>query len=280
MRTVLVTGASTGIGEASALRLAKNGWHVFAGVRKEADGERLQKAGGSRLTPVMLDVTDEQQIDSTAKLIAEQSDDGLAGLVNNAGVGRGGPIEYLPVEEWRDQLEVNVIGQVAVTRAMLPLIRRVTGRIVFIGSIAGRVASPLYGPYAASKHALEAVSEALRHELHPWKLRVVLVEPGAIKTPIWEKAERRVDELLGQLPAEAAERYGEVIAATRSSFAQQNAVGIAPDRVAQVVERGLTSPNPRPRYLVGTDAMVGGTLSRLLPDRVRDVVVRRFGSAG
>jgi len=277
MRAVLVTGASTGIGEAGALRLARNGWHVFAGVRRDDDGARLEKAAPtSTLTPVLLDVTDAQQIEAAAKLIAEEGNGGLAGLVNNAGVGRGGPIEYLPMEEWREQLEINVIGQIAVTQAMLPLIRQAEGRIVFMGSIAGRIAGEFYGPYAASKHALEAVAESLRHELRPWNLRVVLVEPGAIKTPIWDKAQQTADDLEANLPPEGIERYAPAIAAARAGFVQQQTSGIHADRVAQVVERALTAPNPRARYLVGTDALVAGSLTRVLPDRIKDGLVRRM----
>ncbi len=279
MRAVLVTGASTGIGEACALRLARNGWHVFAGVRREEDGTRLEEtAPTGTLTAVTLDVTDAQQIEAAAKLVAERSEDGLSGLVNNAGVGRGGPIEYLPMDEWREQLEVNVIGQLAVTQAMLPLIRRATGRIVFMGSIAGRIAGQFLGPYAASKHALEAIAESLRHELRPWNLRVILVEPGAIKTPIWDKAHATADELEANLPPEAIERYSAAIETARAGFVQQQTNGIEADRVAQVVERALTAPNPRSRYLVGPDALVAGGLSRILPDRLKDSLVRRMSS--
>lgn len=277
--SVLVTGASTGIGEACALRLARGGWHVFAGVRKEADGEAVREKAGRGVTPVLLDVTDAQQIESAAKLIREESEGGLAGLVNNAGVGRGGPIEYLPIDEWREQFEVNVLGQIAVTQAMLPLIRTAQGRIVLMGSIAGRLAGPLLGPYAASKHALEAIAESLRHELKPWGLRVVLVEPGAIKTPIWEKAHEKANELEEALPAEARERYAPAIEAARAGFQRQERMGIDADRVARVVERALTVESPRARYLVGPDALIAGSLTRILPDRLKDFVVRRMVTA-
>jgi NAD(P)-dependent dehydrogenase (short-subunit alcohol dehydrogenase family) len=265
---VLVTGASTGIGEACALRMAERGWTVLAGVRKEEDGERLRAAGGGRVRPVRLDVTDEADIAAVRKQVEhELGDAGLHGLVNNAGVARGGPLEFLPVDDWRAQLEVNVVGQVAVTQALLPSIRRAKGRIVFIGSIAGRVAGPLLGPYSASKHALEAVAETLRHELADFGVKVVLVEPGVVKTPIWSKGRARADELEGDLPPEARQLYGE----------QTNDKGGVPaSKVADVVERGLAAANPRPRYLVGPDALVAGNLTRVLPDRIRDNVFRRL----
>lgn len=189
VRAVVVTGASTGIGEATALRFDRRGWQVFAGVRSQTDAERLTAQAGSRLRTVMLDVTDEQMVGAAADTIRSAvGRGGLAGVVNNAGVALGGPVEYLPLEEWRRQLEVNVLGQIAVTKAMMPMIRQGRGRIVFIGSISGRVAAPMMGPYSASKFALEAIAETLRHELRPWGIRVVLIEPGAVKTAIWDKA--------------------------------------------------------------------------------------------
>jgi NAD(P)-dependent dehydrogenase (short-subunit alcohol dehydrogenase family) len=274
---VLVTGASTGIGEACALRMAERGWTVLAGVRKEEDGERLRAAGGGRVRPVRLDVTDEADIAAVRKQVEhELGDAGLHGLVNNAGVARGGPLEFLPVDDWRAQLEVNVVGQVAVTRALLPSIRRAKGRIVFIGSIAGRVAGPLLGPYSASKHALEAVAETLRHELADFGVKVVLVEPGVVKTPIWSKGRARADELEGDLPPEARQLYGEQMDRLRQGIETNDKGGVPASKVADVVERGLAAANPRPRYLVGPDALVAGNLTRVLPDRIRDNVFRRL----
>jgi NAD(P)-dependent dehydrogenase (short-subunit alcohol dehydrogenase family) len=279
-RSVLVTGASSGIGEACALRLARNGWRVFAGVRKAEDGERLRAAAGGP-EPVMLDVTDEHGVDAALDRVKEVTGGGLHGVVNNAGVGYGGPVEYLSLDHWRQQFEVNVIGQLAVTRAALPLLRSVGpgARIVFIGSIGGRVSSPMFGPYSASKFAIEAIAEALRNELHPSQIKVSVVEPGAIRTEIWGKALNSADELEQQLPPEAVERYLWAIDGTRKGFERSMKMGLPPDKVAEVVERALTVPRPRPRYLVGRDAKVMGTLVRFLPDGVRDALVRRF-SAG
>jgi NAD(P)-dependent dehydrogenase (short-subunit alcohol dehydrogenase family) len=280
-RSVLITGASTGIGEACAQRLARNGWRVFAGVRKTVDGERLATAvsGSGSLQPVTLDVTDEHGVDAALAEVAEATGGGLQAVVNNAGVGYGGPVEYLSLDQWRQQFEVNVIGQLAVTRAALPLLRRVGpgARIVFIGSIGGRVVSPLFGPYSASKFAIEAIAEALRHELHPSYIKVSVVEPGAIRTEIWGKALAKADELEQELPAEGVERYRWAIKSTREGFERAQKTGLPADAVAEVVERALTVPRPHPRYLVGRDAKIMGTLVRLLPDTTRDALVRRFG---
>ena len=274
---VVVTGASTGIGEATARHLAERGWRVFAGVRKDDDGRRLQQGASDRLTPVLLDVTDAASITSAFDEVrATVGSRGLQGLVNNAGVARGGPVEFLPLDEWRDQLEVNVIGQLAVTRAALPLLRTAKGRVVFIGSVAGRVAGPMIGPYCASKHAIEAIGSTLRHELRPWGIAVSVVEPGVIRTPIWAKGKEKADELEATLGEDARRLYGDQMDAIRDSIVKNDTRGIAPSAVAEVIERALSSSRPRPRYLVGPDAKVAGNLVRVLPDRVWDRVSRRL----
>jgi NAD(P)-dependent dehydrogenase (short-subunit alcohol dehydrogenase family) len=275
---VLVTGASTGIGEATALHLADRGWQVFAGVRKEDDGARLQSQDGSgRLRPVLLDVTDEAGVQAALATVAEQAgSSGLQGLVNNAGVARGGPMELLPLDEWREQLEVNVIGQLAVTKAALPAIRHGGGRIVFIGSIAGRVAAPLTGPYSASKHAIEAIGSALREELRPWRIPVAVVEPGVIKSPIWAKADQKAAELEVSLGDDAQRLYGEQLEAIKASIRKNDAGGIEPIAVAKAIEHALTSSRPRHRYLVGPDAKVAGNLVRIVPDRAWAALSRRL----
>lgn len=274
-RTVLITGASTGIGEGSALHLDRLGHRVYAGVRREEDAKRLREQASAQLIPVFLDVTDQAQVDAAAKQIGEEAG-ALHGLINNAGVAHGGPLEYLPIDEWREQFEVNVIGQVAVTRAMLPLLRQGEGRIVFIGSIGGKVATALMGPYNASKFAIEAIGEALRHELHPWGLHVSVVEPGAIRTAIWEKGRQTADRLELELPEEAQRRYARHIAAIRKGIEMQDRQGVGPEKVAKAVEHALFARRPRTRYLVGTDAKVQSALVRLLPDRLREAIVRRF----
>jgi NAD(P)-dependent dehydrogenase (short-subunit alcohol dehydrogenase family) len=275
VKVVLVTGASTGIGEACALRLDQLGHRVYAGVRSEEHAAGLRQNCSDRMVPVFLDVTDQAQVDAAAKQIA---DDGgrLDGVVNNAGVARGGPLEYLPLEIWREQFDVNVLGQVAVTKAVLPFIRAAGGRIVFIGSIGGRVATSLMGPYGASKFAIEAIGESLRSELHPWDISVSVVEPGAIKTPIWEKGRQEVDRLERVLPDEARTRYARHVAAIRRGIEMQDRQGASPDKVAAAVEQALFSRRPKARYLVGTDARVQSLLVRWLPDRPREAIIRRF----
>jgi NAD(P)-dependent dehydrogenase (short-subunit alcohol dehydrogenase family) len=273
VKSFLVTGASTGIGEACALRLDQRGHRVYAGVRSEAHAQGLRERGSERIAPVFLDVTDQEQVDAVARRIA---DDGgsLDGVVNNAGIGRAGPLEYLPLDAWRDQLEVSVLGPVAVTKAVLPFIRSARGRIVFMGSISGRVATMLTGPYNAAKFALEGISESLRSELHPWGISVSLVEPGAVKTPIWDKAREQADRVERALPEEARTKYARHIAAIRKGIEMQDRRGMRPDKVATAVEHALFSARPKTRYVVGPDAHVQALLVRWLPDRSREAIIR------
>ena len=276
-RTVIITGASTGIGEACALRLDNAGWRVFAGVRKEADGARLKQQASDRLTPITLDVTDQPQIEAAAKTVAEAvGAAGIQGVVNNAGVSVNGPLEYLTSDDLRKQFEVNVVGQIAMTRAFMELVRKGRGRIVFIGSIAGKMATPFLGPYCASKHAMEALSDSLRQELRPWGIPVALVEPGSIATKIWEKGQVEADEYEKHMPEEAVMRYSKAFDALREAAKKFEAAGIPPDRVARSVEHALTSGRPRTRYVVGFDATMQRLLDDVLPDRLKDAFTARF----
>lgn len=275
MSDIVVTGASTGIGEACALRLDRLGHRVFAGVRREEDGTRLQEQTSGRLVPLQLDITDSAQIDAAVELITAEAGQ-LHGLVNNAGIGRGGPLEYLPLDEWREQFDVNVFGQVAVTKAMLPLLRIGTGRVVFVGSVSGKLATPMMGPYCASKFAIEAITQSLRYELRPWNLAVSVIEPGAVKTAIWAKGHTTADRLERDLPADAVHRYGHEIATLRKLFEQQDRAGVDPDLVAKAAEHALFARRPKTTYVVGTDARVQSALVRLLPDRTREAIVRRI----
>jgi NAD(P)-dependent dehydrogenase (short-subunit alcohol dehydrogenase family) len=275
VKSVLVTGASTGIGEACVLRLDRLGHRVYAGVRSEEHALRLRQRGSGRIVPVFVDVTDQAQVDAAAKQIADGGGS-LDGVVNNAGIARGGPLEYLPLEIWREQLEVNVLGQVAVTKAMLPFIRSARGRIVFIGSISGKVATMLMAPYDASKFAIEAIGESLRSELRPWGISVSVVEPGAVKTAIWDKGRQQFDRLERALPEEARTRYARHIAALRKGIETQDRQGVSPDKVAAAVERALFSSRPKTRYLVGVDARAQALLVRWLPDWPREAIIRRF----
>ena len=275
MPSALVTGASTGIGRATVLRLDAAGWTTFAGVRREADAESLREAASERLVPVILDVTDQGQIESAAERIdAALGDAGLDGLVNNAGIGVPGPLETVPMEDFRRQVEVNMFGHVAVTKAMLPSIRRAQGRIVFISSIGGRIAFPMNGSYHAAKFAIEAVGDVFRQELRPWGIAVSIVEPGSIQTPIWERSDREIDALVARAPA-TEELYGKQVAAMRRVSKSLRKRGIAPDRVARAIEHALTARRSRARYLVGVDAKVQARVKYLIPTRVFDRIVAR-----
>ena len=269
---VVVTGASTGIGATTAVHLERLGFVVFAGVRREADGAALQAQASPRLVPILLDVTDAASIATAAQTVtAAVGDAGLAGLVNNAGIAVAGPLEFLPIAALRQQLEVNVIGQLAVTQAMLPLLRRAQGRIINIGSISGKLVSAMTGAYAASKFAMEALTDGLRVELRSWGIQVALIEPGVTATPIWQKSLAAANDLTQQLDPAVEKLYGGMIAATRAA-ATKNAQGggTPPQMVADAVAHALTVRRPRTRYPVGRDARIGSILARLLPDRTKD----------
>ena len=267
---VLITGASTGIGEASARHLLELGFDVVAGVRKDEDAERLRGAGAR---PLKLDVTDQASIDAAR---AELGNAPLAGLVNNAGIAVSAPLELVPIEELRNQLEVNLIGQVAVTQVFLPALRAGHGRIVNISSIGGRIALPLAGPYAASKFALEAVSDSLRRELRGQGIQVSVVEPGGIKTPIWEKGAARASAMGERMDAGVREHYGDLMRAVRArSMKVATETGLAPEEVAKVVGHALTASRPKTRYLVGRDAKTRWAIAKRLPDRAMDALIGR-----
>jgi NAD(P)-dependent dehydrogenase (short-subunit alcohol dehydrogenase family) len=274
---VVITGASTGIGRATARYLAERGFHVFAGVRRDQDAEVLRQEGAGRVTPLRLDVTDRGSIESaTREAEAALAGEGLQGLVNNAGIGIGAPLEFVELDELRRQLEVNVIGPVAVTQAFLPLLRVRRGRIVNVGSIGGRIAQPMLGPYNASKFALEALSDSLRMELAVWGIHVSLVEPGAIATAIWEKTDAYAERMIPTLGPRARELYGAAIGAVLDTARTLSKHAIAPEAVSRAICHALTARTPRTRYLVGIDARAQALFARFLPDRVRDTVVLRF----
>ncbi len=275
MPLALITGASTGIGRATTLRLAAGGWTVLAGVRDRQAGESLeQEAPQGRVVALTLDVTDPEQIAQAVERVREQSAaGGLDALVNNAGIGLGGPLELISDEDLRRQFDVNVFAQVAVTRAMLPALRIARGRIVFTSSIGGRVAMAYTAPYAASKHALEAVGDALRVELHTSNVQVALIEPGSVATPIWDKSRLEADRV--SVPPELQEQYGHVPAAMDKVLKDTASRGVPPEQVAETIERALTAPRMRARYVVGRDAKAMLFAKRLLPDLLFDRLARR-----
>jgi NAD(P)-dependent dehydrogenase (short-subunit alcohol dehydrogenase family) len=252
------------------------GWRVFATVRREEDAEELRRAGSERLEPLLLDVTDPDQIAATAARVgAEVGAGGLDGLVNNAGIAVMAPLETIPIEDLRHQLEVNLISQVAVAQAMLALIRTARGRVVFISSIGGRMAMPFGAPYHASKYGIEAVVDCLRQELRPWGIEVIAIEPGSIDTPIWERGEKRADSAAEHAPPAQEALYGKQIESFRGAVRRTADRGIPPAKVADAVHHGLTARRPRTRYLVGADARGQALLARLVPARVMDRIVAR-----
>jgi len=265
-RSVLVTGASSGIGHACAMRLRRAGWQVYGGVRTAEAAATLR---GQGVEPLELDVTDAEQIATAAAAAGAE----LHGVVANAGIAIAAPLELVPLDELRRQLEVNVVGQVAVLQALLPALRRARGRVVLMGSVGGRSALPFLGPYAASKHALEAFADVLRVELGPWGIAVSIVEPASVKTAIWTKGAAQADAMRQGITRDADELYAARIERFRA-IALKRGPGIDPDVVAKAVEHALTSSRPKARYLVGRDAHLRAWIERL-PTRLRDRVLAK-----
>ena len=271
--TAVVTGASTGIGAATCRRLAGLGFDVLAGVRRAEDAA-LVESWSPRVRAQRLDVTDPDQVAALADAVATGPGP-LRALINNAGIAVVGPVEALTVGDWRQQLEVNVLGQVAVTRTLLPGLIDARGRVVMMSSIGGRVAGPLFGPYSASKFAIEAFTDVLRREVEPLGVRVVAIEPGAIATPIWERGRLAGDDRWAGVEPEVRRRYARMVDAVHALADRGARDGLPAEDVAEVVARALTAKRPRTRYLVGKDAVAQAWLGRLLPDRVMDALVRR-----
>ncbi len=275
----MVTGASSGIGRACALTLDRHGFQVFAGVRKERDADALRDAASDRLIPLFIDVTDQTTIaHATAEVNDAVGSAGLSGLVNNAGIGVSGPVEYLPLDDLRYQFDVNVFGQIAVTEAFLPLLRSAHGRVVNIGSVGDRIAIPFGGALCASKSAFASLNDALRLELRPWGIHVCLIEPASISTPAADKMLGANEKTIQQLPSDGAERYAALCRTFIQRFVQREKNGSSPDVVAAVVLEALTAPKPKTRYPVGKDARLLTLLAWLMPDRWLDPLrLRLFG---
>ncbi len=270
-QAVLVTGASTGIGHATALLLAREGYTVFAGVRKEADRQRLE-GEHANIRPVILDVTVPADLTRAAETIAASGLE-LAGIVNNAGVAVAGPLEYLPLEEIRKQFEINVYAPISVAQAMLPALRRSRGRIVVVGSIAGRISAPFVGPYSASKAALASFVDALRQELASSGIKVSLLEFASVRTPIWSKGRSEKDRLVAMMPPEAMKRYGPMVDAVVKQTEREEREGLDPGVIAATILEALRSPKPRERYLVGKRARIQAVVA-MLPPGTRDKLVK------
>ena len=266
MRTILVTGTSTGIGRVTAERLAREGFHVLAGVRREEDAP-------SGCEALLLDVTDPSAVGRARERVEGEQ---LAGLVNNAGVNVNGPLEFLPLDELRRQLEVNLVGPLALTQALLPALRAARGRIVMVSSIGGRTAAPFLGPYNASKFALEGLSDALRQEVEPLGVKVAIVEPGSADTEIWRKGQESAARARESLPPEALALYGERMDGMLALARKTAERAFPPEKVADAIVHALTAGRPRPRYLVGADARVQLALRTALPTRAFDAAIRRL----
>jgi NAD(P)-dependent dehydrogenase (short-subunit alcohol dehydrogenase family) len=271
MPTVLVTGAARGIGKSLVEHLSARGWEVIAGVRSEQDAEAVTKGNPQRISAVILDITNADHIAA----LDESLPDGLDAIVNNAGVAVGGAMETLTAEDWRKQLEINVIGQLAVTQAVLPRLRKSGGRVVFISSVNGRLSMPLIGAYAASKFALEAAADALRMELSPWKIPVVLIEPAQTDTDMWRTADTMVAELEAGLTPQHRDLYAKHIAGMKKMIPMSQRIAVPTEKVSAVVEEALTARKPRARYVVGLANKLQVALMTNLPTRARDLVLRR-----
>ena len=249
---------------------------VFAGVRNLKAGAALEARGDAAIIPLELDVTDDESIKRAAGIVEHQvGEGGLFGLVNNAGIAIGSPLELIPLAQLRRQLEVNVVGQIAVTQAVLPLLRRACGRIVNMGSIAGRGTIPMTGPYSASKHALEALTDALRLELYPWGIEVSIIEPGAIATPIWDKSLQISLDVEKDMPVEAKHLYEAAAERIRETLSMAAARALPPDAVVKAVLHALTAKRPKTRYLVGRDAKLRALMLKWLPDRMQDWLLKK-----
>ncbi len=272
MRSILITGASTGIGAASALGLEKKGFRVYAGVRTEAAAQDLQSRGGPNLTPLLLEVTDAASIARAVEAI--EAEGGLGALWNNAGITVNGPMEFVPLDDLRRQLEVNVVAQVAVTQAFLPLLRRSRGRILYTGSVGGFFTTPMLGPYCMSKRALEALVDALRVELRPWGIQVVLLQPGAIATPIWQKGVSEAGRFREKAPAGLRELYGGPMDKLTKIALKEEKNAVSTDVVLAAAYEALTAPKPRDRYTMGGGAGQRRLLARL-PVWMRDWLLAR-----
>lgn len=267
----LITGTSSGIGEACAVELDRLGHTVFAGVRKAEDGQRLLEKTSSRLKPVILDVTDPNSIRAAAETIgAAVGSRGLQGLVNNAGIIVPGPLELLPIEDFRRQFEVNVMGTQAVTQAMLPLIRAGRGRIAIVGSICGRVTPPLMGAYAATKHALEALTDALRMELRLWRIPVALIQPDSVATSIWDKFQAGAEQLLSRVPGEVGRKYAADVIHAREAGEKMGASGMPVAKAVAAVCHAMLAPHPKTRYPLGFRTRLAIWAAGRLGDRLMD----------
>jgi NAD(P)-dependent dehydrogenase (short-subunit alcohol dehydrogenase family) len=273
---VLITGTSTGIGRATALHLDRLGYHVFATVRKDEDGERLCEEASARLIPLLMDVTDQESIEHTRYTVERAlGERGLSGLVNKAGIGISGPLEFFPLEWMRRLYEVNLFGQLAVTQAFLPMLRQACGRIVNISSTATLVVAPFHGPYTSPKLALNGLTNALRLELKPHGVQVCLVICGSVNTLIWERGGQLSQQAAQSFPPQVKELYGPQYSRLVEFFTDMGDNGVTPEVAAQQIARALTARRPRNTYFIGPDAHLFNILDKLLYGKLRDWAILR-----
>ena len=272
---IVVTGASTGIGAASARELARMGFHVLAGVRREVDADALRRSGIEGIEPLILDITVESDVAAIANRVADDPlHRPLRALVNNAGIPINAPVESLPMAQWRRLFDVNLFGHVAMIQALFPALLSSSGTVVNISSVGGKVVLPTYGAYAGSKFALEAVSDALRREVATLGINVVVIEPGAVKTEMVERGIATADQLNANMTAAQLARYGELATAVAAQARSFNETGVSAEHAAKVIAKAATAARPRTRYTIGRDAAILVRISRVVPDRVLDRIVR------
>lgn len=277
-KSILISGASSGIGKALSLGLDQLGYQVFAGVRKSEDADILRKQGTERLCPIILDITQPEVVAEACERVGEKTGRELFCLINNAGIANSAPMEFLPLQDFHQQMEVNLFGQLTLTQACLPMLRKEHGRIVFISSVEGRLVTAFNGPYACSKAALVAMADALRLELMPWGIAIVVLILGSVQTPIWGKAAKTGGEIVRRSPAEAWKLYGKYQKQGGKFYQQTGLHGMEANKLVPVIHRVLQSHHPKPYLLVGKDALIFELMAKLLPVRWRDwLVLRQMG---
>ncbi|MFI6287459.1 SDR family oxidoreductase [Streptomyces sp. NPDC051018] len=268
-KLIVVTGASTGMGESAARELARRGFHVLAGVRRDRDADAVRANG---IEPVILDITRPEHVEALAARIADDPR-ALHALVNNAGIQVNGPVETLPITQWRRVFEVNLFGHIAVTQALLPALLLSRGRVINISSVGGKVAMATYGAYAGAKFALEAVSDSLRREVEPLGVQVVVVEPGGVRTRIASRGIATANDLAAMMTPDQVERYGSLVQANNTLMDRGTSSGLTADAAARVIAKAVTARRPRTRYTAGRDAALVTRLARVLSDRALDRIL-------
>jgi NAD(P)-dependent dehydrogenase (short-subunit alcohol dehydrogenase family) len=267
---VVITGASSGIGEATARELARRGFHVLAGIRRDQDADAIR---GLNIEPLILDITNPDHIRALADRVhGDPQGRAVRALMNNAGLGVNAPVEVFALDQWRHLFEVNFFGHIAVTQTLLPALIRSKGRVINISSVGGKIAMATYGPYASTKFALEAVSDSLRREIAPLGVQVVVVEPAAVRTKIGDRAIARAQEVASTMTPEQSERYGRLVEAITAQAASAMESGLSADAAAKVIAQAVTARKPRTRYTIGREAALLPLLTTL-PDRMLDRIL-------